>query len=153
MEFQPQCYSFQRTPRTDLLQNGLVGSPCSPRDSQESSPTPQFKSILRHSAFFTVQLSHPYVTTGKTIALTRWTFVDKVISLLFNLVFISGFPLTCRFFCVPQFPQSPHLDIRGLDTKSSVMPLTSLYSQGQWQGGGLPKVTKSTKPSSPSARG
>ena len=41
-------------------------------------------SILRHSAFFTVQLSHPYMTTGKTIALTRWTFVDKVMSLLFN---------------------------------------------------------------------
>ena len=38
-------YSFQRNPRADLLQNGLVGSPCSPRDSQESSPTPQFKSI------------------------------------------------------------------------------------------------------------
>ena len=41
-------------------------------------------SILRCSAFFTVQLSHPYMTTGKTIALTRWTFVVKVISLLFN---------------------------------------------------------------------
>ena len=41
-------------------------------------------SILWHSAFFIVQLSHPYVTTGKTIALTRWTFVGKVISLLFN---------------------------------------------------------------------
>ena len=41
-------------------------------------------SILQHSAFFTVQLSHPYVTTGKTIALTRWTFVGKVVSLLFN---------------------------------------------------------------------
>src|SRR5574341_94411 len=41
-------------------------------------------SILRHSAFFTVQLSHPYVTTGKTIALTRWTFAGKVTSLLFN---------------------------------------------------------------------
>ena len=40
-----QHQSFQWTPRTDLLQNGLVGSPCSPRDSQESSPTPQFKSI------------------------------------------------------------------------------------------------------------
>ena len=40
-------------------------------------------SILRHSAFFTVQLSHPYMTAGKTIALTRWTFVDKVMSLLF----------------------------------------------------------------------
>ena len=43
-------------------------------------------SILHHSAFFIVQLSHPYMTTGKTIALTRWTFVDKVISLLFNML-------------------------------------------------------------------
>ena len=43
-------------------------------------------SSLRHSAFFTVQLSHPYMTTGKTIALTRWTFVGKVISLLFNML-------------------------------------------------------------------
>ena len=41
-------------------------------------------SILRHSAFFTVQLSHLYMTTGKTVALTKWTFVDKVMSLLFN---------------------------------------------------------------------
>ena len=65
----------------------LFGSPCSPRDSQESSPTPQFESsILRRSAFFTVQLSHPYVTTGKTIALTRWTFVGKVMSLLFSML-------------------------------------------------------------------
>ena len=43
-------------------------------------------SILQHSAFFRVQLSHPYVTTGKTIALTRWTFVDKVMSLLLNML-------------------------------------------------------------------
>ena len=43
-------------------------------------------SILRHSAFFIVQLSHPYMTTGKTIALTRWTFADKVMSLLFNML-------------------------------------------------------------------
>ena len=42
-------------------------------------------SILQHSAFFIVQLSHPHMTTGKTIALTRWTFVGKVISLLFNM--------------------------------------------------------------------
>ena len=41
-------------------------------------------SILQRSAFFTVQLSHPYMTTGKTIVLTRWTFVGKVMSLLFN---------------------------------------------------------------------
>ena len=43
-------------------------------------------SILQHSAFFTVQLSHPYMTTGKTIALTRWTSVGKVMSLLFNMM-------------------------------------------------------------------
>ena len=43
-------------------------------------------SILRHSAFFTVQLSHPYMTSGKTIALIRWTFVGKVMSLLFNML-------------------------------------------------------------------
>ena len=41
----PKYWSFQGNPRADLLQNGLVGCPCSPRDSQESSPTPQFKSI------------------------------------------------------------------------------------------------------------
>ena len=43
-------------------------------------------SILQHSAFFMVQLSHPYITTGKIIALTTWTFVSKVISLLFNML-------------------------------------------------------------------
>ena len=43
-------------------------------------------SILWHSAFFTVQLSHPYMTTGKTIVLARWTFVGKVMSLLFNML-------------------------------------------------------------------
>ena len=43
-------------------------------------------SILQHSAFFIVQLSHPYMTTGKIIALTRWTFVDKVMSVLFNML-------------------------------------------------------------------
>ena len=62
-------HSFQRNPRADLLQNGLVLSPCSPRDSQESSPHHSSKaSILQRSAFLTVQLSHPYMTTGKTIA-------------------------------------------------------------------------------------
>ena len=45
LEFQSQYHSFQRNPRADLLQNGLLGSPCSPRDSQGSSPTPQFESI------------------------------------------------------------------------------------------------------------
>ena len=75
--------------------DGLVRSPCSPRDSQEISPTPQCNnyqhqhhrvSILGHSAFFMLQLSHPYMTTGKIIALTRQTFVGKVMSLLFNML-------------------------------------------------------------------
>ena len=62
-------------------------SPCCPRDSQESSPTPQFKtSVLWYSAFFRAQLSHPYMMTGKTIALTRWTFVRKAMFLLFNML-------------------------------------------------------------------
>ena len=87
MELQLQHQSFQRTPRTDLLQNGLVGSPCSLRDSRVfSNNTSSKASILRCSAFFIVQLSHPYMTTGKTIALTRQAFVDKVMSLLFNML-------------------------------------------------------------------
>ena len=49
LELQLQHHSLQRTPRAELLQNGLVGSPCSPRDSQESSPTPQFKSIIEYN--------------------------------------------------------------------------------------------------------
>ena len=64
LEFQLQHQSFQRTPRTDLLQNELVGSPCSLRDSQESFPTPQFKSInssvlsLLHSPTLTIIHDH-----------------------------------------------------------------------------------------------
>ena len=58
-------------------------------------------SILQHSAFFMVQLSHPYMTTAKTIALTRWTFVSKVMSLLFNilcmLVIAFLFPLMAAY--------------------------------------------------------
>ena len=56
-------------------------------------------SIIWCSAFFRVQLSHPYMTTGKTIALTRWTFVDKVMSLFFNMLsFYQGFSYsaTCK---------------------------------------------------------
>ena len=78
LEFQLQHQSFQWIFRIDFLQDGLVGSPCSPRDSQESSPTPQFKRINSLMlSFLIVRRSHPYMTTGKTIALTRWTFVTS----------------------------------------------------------------------------
>ena len=65
-------------------------------------------SILWHSAFFVVQLSHPYMTTGKTIALTRWTFVGKVISLLFNTLsrFVIAF-LSRSKHCLVLWLQSP----------------------------------------------
>ena len=65
------------------FQDWLVWSPCCPRDTQESSPAPQFKSISFSSAFFMVQLSHPYMTTGKTTALTigpllaNWALVSN----------------------------------------------------------------------------
>jgi len=57
-------------------------------------------SILRHSAFFTAQLSHPYVTTGKTIALTRWSFVGKVMSLLLNMLSRSVITFLPRSKCL-----------------------------------------------------
>ena len=69
-------------------------------------------SILRCSAFFTVQLSHPYMTTGKTIALTRQTFVDKVMSLLLNM--LSRLVITF-------LPKSKHLLISWLQSPSAVI--------------------------------
>ena len=114
MELQLQHQSFQGLFRTDFLQDGLVGSPCSPRDSQESSPTPHFTkaSILRHSAFLIAQLSHPYMTSGKTIALARWTFVNTVMSLLFNM--LSRLVLTF-------LPRSKHLLISWLQSPFAVI--------------------------------
>ena len=69
-------------------------------------------SILQHSAFFIVQLSHPYMTTGKTIALTRWTFVGKIMSLLFNM--LSRLVITF-------LPRSKRLLISWLQSLSAVI--------------------------------
>ena len=69
-------------------------------------------SILWRSAFFTVQLSHPYMTTGKTIALTRWTFVGKVMSLLLNM--LSRLVITF-------LPRSKRLLISQLQSPSAVI--------------------------------
>ena len=75
-------------------------------------------SILRHSAFFTVQLSHPYMITGKTTALTRWTFVGKVMYLLFNM--LSRLVITF-------LPRSKRLLISWLQSPSAVI-LEATYS-------------------------
>ena len=69
-------------------------------------------SILLYSAFFIVQLSYPYMTTGKTIALTKWTFVGKVMSLLFNM--LSRLVITF-------LPRSKHLLISWLQSPSAVI--------------------------------
>ena len=69
-------------------------------------------SILQHSAFFIVHLSHPYMTTGKTVALTRWTFVGKVMSLLFNML---------SRLVIIFFPMSKHLLIPWLQSPSAVI--------------------------------
>ena len=69
-------------------------------------------SILRNSAFFTVQLSHPYMTTGKTIALIRRNFVGKVMSLLFNML---------SRLVIAFLPRSKHLLISWLQSPSAVI--------------------------------
>ena len=82
---------------------------------QESSPTPQFKGVsfeLQHSAFFIVQLSHPYMTTGKTIASTTWTFVGKVMSLLFSML---------SRLVIAFLPRRKHLLISWLQSPSAVI--------------------------------
>ena len=100
MEFQFQHQSFQSILRTNFLEDGLVGSPCKSLKS------------LQHSAFFIVQLSHPYITTGKTIAPTRWTVVGKIMSLLFNML---------SRFVIVFLPRSKHLLISWLQSPSAVI--------------------------------
>ena len=113
LELQPQHQSFQRILRTDLFRidwldllavQGTLKSLLQHHSSKAS--------ILWGSAFFTVQLSHPYVTTGKTIALTRWTFVGKIMSLL--LIMLSRLVITF-------LPRSKRLLISWLQSPSAVI--------------------------------
>ena len=76
-------------------------------------------SILQHSAFFLVQLSHPYMTTGKTITLTKWTFASKAMSLFFNM--LSRLVITF-------LPRSKHLLISWLQSPSAVSLYFNLLS-------------------------
>ena len=92
----PGLISFRMDWLDLLAVQGTLKSLLQPHSSKAS--------ILWRSAFFTVQLSHPYMTTGKTIALTRWTFVGQVMSLLFNMLF----RLVVTFL-----PRSKHLYFHG----------------------------------------
>ena len=102
----------------------MVWSPCCPRNSQESSLAP---STLWHSAFFMIQLSQLYITTGKTIAMTIQTFISRMMSLLFNLLsrFVIVFlPRSKRLLI--SWQQSPSAVILELKKRKSVT--TSIFS-------------------------
>ena len=114
-----RSFSFSISPSYEysvliFFRMDLVGSPCSPRDSQKGSSTSQFKSISSSALrfLFMVQLSHPYMTTGKTIALTTQTFVGKVMSLLFNML---------SRLVIIFLPRSKHLLISWLQSPSAVI--------------------------------
>ena len=143
----PKYWSFSFSPfneysglicfRTDWLDLLAVqGTPKSLLQHHSSKA-----SILRPSAFFIVQLSHPYLTTGKAIALTRWTFVDKVMSLLFNslsrlvIAFLprrslQSWPLFCL---VPWWAQPMFLwhQWRGLSLKKFVSTISPSFLTAQ----------------------
>ena len=104
-ELELQYQSFQWLFRIDWFDLLAVQGTLLQHHSSEAS-------ILRHSAFFLVQLSHPYMTTRKTIALTRQTFVGKVMSLLYNT--LSG-------FVIASLPRSKHLLISWLQSPSAVI--------------------------------
>ena len=113
LEFELQHQSFQWNPglisfRMDWLDLLAVQGTLKSLLQYHSSKA----SILQCSAFFTVQLSHPYMTTGKTITLTRWTFVDKVMSLLFNML---------SRLVIIFHPRSKHLLISWLQSPSAVI--------------------------------
>ena len=121
LEFQLQHQSFQWTPRTDLL-GGISPLDCLDLLAVQGTLKSLLQhhsskaSILRHSAFFIIQLSHPYMTTGKTIALTRQTLVGKVMSLLLNVL---------SMLVITFLPRSKHLLISWLQSPSA----THYYSR------------------------
>ena len=84
-------------------------------------------SILRHSVCFIVQLSHPYMTTGKTTALTRWTFVGKVMSLLFNMLsrFVIAFLLRSKHLLISWLQSPSAVILEPKKIKSVTVPIVS----------------------------
>ena len=103
----PGLTSFRMDPLDLLEVQGTLKSLLQQHSSKAS--------ILQGSAFFIVQLSHPYMTIGKTIDLTRWTFVDKVISLLFNMLTTAAKSFqSCLTLCNPIDGSPPGSPIPGI---------------------------------------
>ena len=134
LEFQLQHQSFQWTLRTDFRMDWLdllaVQATLKSLFQHYSSKA----SVLQHSPFFIVQLSHPYMIPGKTIALTRQTFVSKVISLLFNMLsrsVIAFLPKSNRLLI--SWLQSPSAVIlEPPKIKSATLCAVSLFAMKWW---------------------
>ena len=117
----PKYWSFSFNVSPSNEHPGLISFRMDRLDRLEVQGT--LKSLLQHhsskasfllcSAFFIVQLSHPHMTTGKTKALTRWTFVGKVMSLLFNMLsqLVSSVAQSCPTFCYPMNRSTPGLPV------------------------------------------
>ena len=122
----PGLISFRMDWLDFLAVQGTLKSLLQPHSSKAS--------ILRRSAFFIVQLSHPYMTTGKTIALTRWTFVGKVISLLFNMLSRLVIAFLPRSKCLlVSWLQSPSAVIlEPSKIKSVTVSTVSLFAKKWW---------------------
>ena len=90
--------------------------------------------ILRCSAFFIVQLSHPYMTSGKTIALTRWMFVGKVMSLLFNMLsrLVITFLLRSKHLLISCLQSPPAVILEPKKIKSDTVSIVYLFAKKRW---------------------
>ena len=117
LEFQLQHQSFQLIFRSDFLQDwlDLIAAQGTLKSLLQHHSSKA--SILRCSVLFIVQLSHPYMTTGKTITLTRWTFVDKVMSLFFNMLsecMHAKLLQPCLTLCDPMDSNPPDSSFHGI---------------------------------------
>ena len=132
----PRCWSFSFNINPSNEHSGLISFRMNWLDLLEVQGT--LKSLLQHysskasilwcSAFFTVQLSHPYMTTGKTIALTRQTFVGKVMSLLFNMLFrlVITFPPRSKSLLISWLQSPSAMILKPPKIKSATVSTVSL---------------------------
>ena len=136
----PKCWSFSISPsnehsglitfRMDWLDLLAVQGTLKSLLQHHSSKA----SILQHSTFFMVQLSYQYMTTGKTIVLTRWTFVGKVMSLLFNMLsrFIIAFIPRSKYLLISWLQSPSAVILKPKEIKSVTVSIFTLFAMKRW---------------------
>src|SRR5574342_662848 len=133
----PKCWSFSFSISPSNEYSGLISFRIEWFDLLEVQGTLKClfqhhclkASILQHSVLFIVQLSHSYLTTGKTIALTRWTFVSKVMSLLFNMLFrlVIAFLLRSKHLLISWLQSPSAVILEPKNIKSDTVSIVSPY--------------------------